>query len=84
MKDLFNSALPERNEIKRSKQQGYAAPPGGGKKGETCKTCKHYANFEAYRKCELMRGAWNSSFGTDILARSPACKRWELTIEEDK
>lgn len=80
MKDLFNSTLPERKPIKKRKQQGYAALPGSGKKGETCKTCKHYANFESYRKCELMRRVWNSSFGTDILAKSPACKRWEENV----
>lgn len=63
------------------KNSGYAAPPGTGPAGETCKTCANYTHRDnvagSYRKCWLMRDVWTGGPGTDILARSPACSRWE-------
>lgn len=60
--------------------RGYAAPPGTGPEGETCKTCKHiYRNQQAkvYLKCWLTRACWTGGGKTDIRARAPACSKWE-------
>lgn len=64
------------------KNAGYAAPPGTGPDGETCRTCKHYAynhnrTSRRYPKCALMEAVWTHGPGTDIKARSPACSCWE-------
>lgn len=58
-------------------QRGYAAKPGTGPKGETCGSCKHIRRGRRYRKCELTRACWTHSQRTDILARAPACAKWE-------
>jgi hypothetical protein len=63
---------------------GYAAAPGTGPEGETCKTCKHiHANQMAktYYKCALMRHKWTGGPKTDIRVKSPACVRWERKEE---
>lgn len=85
--DLFGNPVVDRDpppigEKKRRKTmpRGYAAAPGGGPKGETCKTCAHYALRERakkYRKCGLMVKVWTGGPGTDILAKSPACALWK-------
>lgn len=63
---------------KRATQpKGYVALPGTGPKGETCGTCTHKVSMRKYRKCELNRPRWTHGPGTDILARSPACSKWE-------
>lgn len=59
---------------------GYAAPPGTGPAGETCRTCRHYTRkrmSKVYRKCGLMAQHWTNGYGTDIKASAPACRRWE-------
>jgi hypothetical protein len=56
--------------------RGYASPPGTGPAGETCQSCEHIVRSRRYRKCGLMRARWTHGPGTDILARSPACKSW--------
>lgn len=58
----------------------YAAPPGTGPAGETCKTCKHiYRRHMAktYIKCALVQKWWTGGGGTDIKVASPACSKWE-------
>lgn len=63
-----------------TRPRGYAAPPGSGPAGETCRTCAHYSGHRTnkiFRKCGLLRSVWTHGPGTDILARSPACARWE-------
>lgn len=65
---------------KKTVLRGYAAAPGTGPKGETCKSCRHYSGHrrsKIYRKCGLVRARWTGGPGTDILARSPACSYWE-------
>lgn len=60
--------------------QGYAAPPGTGPAGETCGSCRHIARLRyarIYLKCELNERAWTHGRKTDILARTPACRKWE-------
>lgn len=59
---------------------GYAATPGTGPLGETCRTCKHLVRKQfsrAYLKCALMEAVWTGGPGTDIKAGSPACAHWE-------
>lgn len=59
---------------------GYAAPPGSGPAGETCRSCKHLFRRQlagTYLKCALMRPAWTGGGATDVKAGSPACSRWE-------
>ena len=62
------------------KKTGYAARPGTGPEGETCKTCEHYVRVsyhgKLWRKCFLMRRFWTHGPGTDIKAGSPACRKW--------
>lgn len=75
---LIVAVEPVANPTKRSRKttpRGYAAQPGSGPAGKTCKTCAHYCHRAGgkYRKCGLVRARWTSGPGTDILARSPAC-----------
>ena len=65
---------------KKPKKHGYAAPPGTGPSGETCGSCAHlFRNRMAktYLKCSLMRAHWTGGLGTDVRARSPACRNWK-------
>lgn len=60
--------------------KGYAARPGTGPAGETCRTCKHmYRKLmsKTYLKCLLRKQFWTGGRGSDVLARSPACSFWE-------
>jgi hypothetical protein len=60
--------------------RGYAALPGTGPAGETCRSCKHYTRREmakTYLKCGLMTAYWTGGGGSDIRAKSPACRHWE-------
>lgn len=72
------AAAPEKR--KPTVKRGYAAQPGTGPEGETCKTCKHKRSFgnpgKHFVKCGLRRDTWTHGEGTDILARSPACSKW--------
>lgn len=92
MTDLFgNPIIPdgpamkpwERRKLTRRdpEPRGYAAQPGTGPAGETCRTCRHNVTTQytamAYHKCELMRAVWTSGRATDILVRSAACSKWE-------
>lgn len=65
---------------------GYAALPGSGPAGETCKSCRHlFRNRMAktYLKCSLMQRYWTGGGKTDVRAGSPACKRWEKPEEDE-
>lgn len=83
--DLFNldrALTPaERRRLRGGRPpKGYAAPPGSGPAGETCKTCHHLVRREkarTYLKCALMERGWTNGAGTDVRASSPACSRWE-------
>ena len=89
-RDLFGEPIApleerSRQEDKRAKRRrqdkpkGYAAPPGSGPAGETCKSCAHSyrrdGGAKTYRKCDLVKATKGP--GSDILFRSPACSRWE-------
>jgi hypothetical protein len=57
--------------------RGYADRPGTGPAGETCGSCEHVCKGKHYAKCDLSRRRWTRSRGTDVLVRSPACRKWE-------
>jgi hypothetical protein len=62
------------------KARGYAAMPGTGPAGETCRSCKHLhrkSRSKTYLKCALMRQFWTGGTGSDVRASSPACRQWE-------
>lgn len=67
--------------------KGYAAVPGTGPSGQTCKTCANYAHnrgsegrSKPYPKCWLLVKFWTNGPGTDIKAKAPACKHWVARI----
>ena len=77
----FYTGAPKKS--KRRWKNGYAANPGTGPEGETCKSCNHKTYHECskrYYKCDLVN--WSNGAGTDILLRSPACHRWESDFIE--
>lgn len=87
-KDLFGEPIgspvpppPGTDKRRVTQPKGYAAPPGTGPQGETCKTCEHYVRRDGsakkYLKCALVRARWTNGPGTDIKAGSPACLYWE-------
>lgn len=85
MRDMFGNevTVAEARKLLKGRakptKRGYAAPPGTGPVGETCKTCRHlFRNRQSktYLKCNLMRAHWTGGFGTDILAKAPACREW--------
>lgn len=66
---------------------GYAAKPGTGPDGETCKSCTNVRRFstgdgtlsgKTWNKCDVFKRfwAWTSGRATDVLAGSPACSFW--------
>jgi hypothetical protein len=57
--------------------RGYYYHPGTGPAGETCGSCQNRMAGRRYSKCQLNRPKWTHGRGSDILARSPACKYWE-------
>jgi hypothetical protein len=60
--------------------RGYAAPPGSGPAGETCRSCAHRRILNTYghnwHKCGLLEHRWTRGPGTDIRLKSPACLHW--------
>lgn len=59
---------------------GYAAAPGTGPAGETCRTCMHAVGLRygrTYWKCAKVRHKWTGGRRTDIRLKSPACSAWE-------
>lgn len=83
MPDLFAS-LPEHaapEKPVRIKAKGlYAALPGTGPEGETCRSCDNLSGkrmSRRYYKCELTRALWTGGPGTDVKVRSPACSKWK-------
>lgn len=56
----------------------YAARPGTGPDGESCRTCRNLdCNVRSRRhyKCGLVN--WTNGRATDINIHTPACERWE-------
>lgn len=63
----------------RRRRRGYAAVPGTGPEGETCRTCKHIyfvqPNVKRFYKCRLTPLTRGSA--SDIKVKSPACSQWK-------
>jgi hypothetical protein len=84
--DLFGPApkqvLPQKRGFGSTHKRGYAALPGSGPNGKTCRDCAHYRRVQGgarkFPKCGLMERYWTSGAGTDIRAGAPACARFEL------
>lgn len=72
---------------KATRKNGYAAPPGTGPADKKCKDCTHKVTCsngakKSWIKCELRRSTWTGGPGTDILANSPACAKFEAKTKE--
>jgi hypothetical protein len=72
---------PDSRKRKPTVPQGYAAQPGTGPEGKTCRDCRYkqtHSNTGAksWIKCELRRATWTHGPGTDIRASSPACAKF--------
>lgn len=83
MKDLFGNELPKIGLVDTS-SKGYAAAPGTGPSGETCKTCKHLFRLryaKTYLKCAKARKVTRGP-GTDIRAGAKACACWQQREEK--
>lgn len=73
------SSLADNGLVTRIKNRGYAATPGSGPEGETCRSCAHSyfvsPNVKRFYKCRLTpltRGA-----ASDIKIKSAACSQWK-------
>ena len=82
LKALAERPMTAGNKPKRKPTvpHGYVYLPGTGPGGETCGSCKHIARIrfaKIYLKCELNKAKWTGGPGSDIRARSAACKFWE-------
>jgi hypothetical protein len=86
--DLFGApplpvvAIPAGKHRRTTAPKGYAALPGSGPAGKTCRQCKHRViacpgGSKTFPKCGLMRNCWTHGRGTDIKVSSPACKMFE-------
>lgn len=62
---------------------GYAGMPGTGPEGKRCMDCDHYTHqggvAGSYPKCGANRARWTGGRRSDILARSPACNKFQET-----
>jgi hypothetical protein len=84
--DLFDRPIAVNLEPPRRRRttqaKGYAALPGTGPDGKTCRQCAHYCitcpgGRKTFPKCGLMRERWTHGKGTDIKAGAPACRCFE-------
>ncbi len=86
MRDMFGREITEDQARKIAKRKdptpaGYAAPPGTGPHGESCKSCANlFRNRQGkvYLKCKLMEYKWTGGRKTDVLASAPACREWQV------
>lgn len=70
-------------------RKGYAATPGTGPDGETCKSCDHARKCnndgaKQFYKCILMKRLWTGGYGSDILIKSPACRLWVKEVPNEE
>lgn len=92
MKDLFGNEVLEpidklkgnTDKHKYRKARGWAAQPGSGPEGETCKSCKnsyihHRQNGKNWWKCALLKPTHGAA--TDLRLKWTACNRWEQLDE---
>lgn len=101
MKDRFGNEVTEaearmllragrpgaKRKSKSPEAAGYAALPGTGPEGETCKSCDHLTQIRGYAKrfykCRLMQRVWTNGKKTDVLVRSPACAQWTVAVQDE-
>lgn len=80
--DLFGKSPAFNAHFGAGKPNGYAAPPGSGPAGETCKTCDNVVRVglssKHVHKCELVK--WTGGRGTDVCVTAPACRFWKKPI----
>lgn len=93
MLDLFGQEIKEapvsNAKRKPTVRKGYAGIPGRGPEGETCRTCEHsrlcgQGHAKTFYKCVLVKRIWTHGQGTDILAKSPACERWQAKTNKEE
>lgn len=78
MRDAREAGIVPKQRRKPTVKRGYAAQPGTGPEGKTCRDCQHKVtcgagHTKSWIKCALRKATWTGGEGTDILARSPAC-----------
>jgi hypothetical protein len=93
--DLFGQPIADAELVQKQPRSrrvrpwkgGYAAQPGSGPAGQRCNTCRHYQRVSggnrAWPKCALMAHAWTHGPGSDIKAKTPACRRWQERIDAE-
>ena len=73
------STLRDHGLVQRTRNRGYAATPGTGPEGETCRSCEHsyfvQPSIKRFYKCRLTK--FTNGKASDIKVKSPACRRWE-------
>lgn len=85
MKDLFGvePLITEKNPGDKDRRyrnaRGYAAPPGTGPAGETCRSCihaylHHSSGSKNWYKCDLVKPTRGAA--TDLRLKWAACSRW--------
>jgi hypothetical protein len=61
--------------------RGYAAMPGTGPADKQCRHCAHYTHASGvagnYPKCGANRARWTGGRASDILAKAPACSKFQ-------
>lgn len=66
-----------------ARTKGYAADPGTGPAGKTCKDCAHKRTIrsnsgsKSWVKCAAASERWTNGEGSDIKAGSPACRLFQ-------
>jgi hypothetical protein len=85
MTDLFGEEVVLIAKATGKRVTGYAAPPGTGPAGETCKTCEHFwrkrGHSKVYRKCGHPKAHRSNCTATDIKASALACRLWERAAD---
>lgn len=75
------------NVKRKETPNGYAARPGSGPAGETCKTCEFKYQVEIrsgrkFWKCLKVQHRWSGCYASDIRLKSPACSFWEQALSK--
>lgn len=79
----FGSSIDDHGLTVRVRNRGYAAVPGGGPVGETCRSCAHsyfvQPAVKRFYKCRLTR--FTNGSASDIKVKSPACRQWKARAD---
>ncbi|MDM8565101.1 hypothetical protein QUF74_05555 [Candidatus Halobeggiatoa sp. HSG11] len=79
--ELFDLVAP----AKITNVHAYPAPPGSACNAFKCKQCKHICRVghdsgKSHLKCDIIKQRWTTSCATDIQAKSPACRFFEMDL----